>query len=390
MLAVNKKLEQQTEQESASREAEQRFAQLDSELRANKERWQAIIANPFMGITVLDKNQYFVAANSTYQAMVGYTEDELRQFTPLDITPAVDREINRAFFIELQQGVRQHYELTKRLQRKDGELIWIQLYVFGIPDRGSVGMSIDVTEKMRAQHALQVAQEELARSAHVSRMGAMTASIAHEINQPLAAIVGYGSAGLRWLARTPPDLAEVRQSIEEIVREGQRAADVVQSVRSMFKPKEELVRVSVDLNRVISEVLALVEGTLRRQGIIVRTELDETLTSVTGSPVQLQQVLFNLVSNAIDAMHSVAERVILIKTKRENSHEAQVTVEDSGTGIDRENMDRIFGAFFTTKADGLGMGLSICRSIIESHGGRLWAISGHPRGAVFRFTLPAA
>src|SRR5262249_1203214 len=135
------------------------------------------------------------------------------------------------------------------------------------------------------------------------------------------------------LARTPPDLAEVRQSIEEIVREGQRAADVVQSVRSMFKPKEELVRVSVDLNRVISEVLALVEGTLRRQGIIVRTELDETLTSVTGSPVQLQQVLFNLVSNAIDAMHSVAERVILIKTKRENSHEAQVTVEDSGTGI---------------------------------------------------------
>jgi len=390
VLAVNKKLEQQTEQESASREAEQRFAQLDSELRANKERWQAIIANPFMGITVLDKNQYFVAANSTYQAMVGYTEDELRQFTPLDITPAVDREINRAFFIELQQGVRQHYELTKRLQRKDGELIWIQLYVFGIPDRGSVGMSIDVTEKMRVQHALQVAQEELARSAHVSRMGAMTASIAHEINQPLAAIVGYGSAGLRWLARTPPDLAEVRQSIEEIVREGQRAADVVQSVRSMFKPKEELVRVSVDLNRVISEVLALVEGTLRRQGIIVRTELDETLTSVTGSPVQLQQVLFNLVSNAIDAMHSVAERVILIKTKRENSHEAQVTVEDSGTGIDRENMDRIFGAFFTTKADGLGMGLSICRSIIESHGGRLWAISGHPRGAVFRFTLPAA
>jgi signal transduction histidine kinase len=111
---------------------------------------------------------------------------------------------------------------------------------------------------------------------------------------------------------------------------------------------------------------------------------------VTGSPVQLQQVLFNLVSNAVDAMHSAAERVILIKTKRENSHEAQVSVEDSGAGIDREDMDRIFGAFFTTKVDGLGMGLSICRSIIESHGGRLWAISGHPRGAVFRFTLPAA
>src|SRR5262249_32981268 len=135
---------------------------------------------------------------------------------------------------------------------------------------------------------------------------------------------------------------------------------------------------------------ALVQGTLQRHGIIVRTEFDEMLTSVTGSPVQLQQVLFNLVSNAIDAMHSVAERVILIKTKRENGREVQVTVEDSGTGIDQKNMDRIFGAFFTTKVDGLGMGLSICQSIIESHGGRLWATPRHPRGAVFRFTLPAA
>jgi PAS domain S-box-containing protein len=386
---VSKKLEQQTEQDSTPREAEERFAQLERELRAYKEHWQAIVANPFMGITVLDKNQYFVGANSTYQAMVGYTEDELRKLTPLDITPAVDREINRTLFKELQQGVRQHYELTKRLQRKDGELIWIQLYVFGIPDRGSVGMSVDITEKMRAEQALQAAQEELARSAHVSRMGAMTASIAHEINQPLAAIVANGSAGLRWLARTPPDLGEVQKSFEETVREGQRAADVVRSVRSMFKSEEELVRVSIDLNRVICEVLVLVQGTLQRQDIIVRTELDEMLSPVTGSPIQLQQVLFNLVSNAIEAMESAAERVILIKTKLGENREIHVAVEDSGTGIDQKNMDRIFNSFFTTKMNGMGMGLSICRSIIESHGGRLWATPGHPRGAIFRFTLPA-
>jgi len=249
-------------------------------------------------------------------------------------------------------------------------------------------MSIDVTEQMRVQHALQVAQEELARSAHVSRMGAMTASIAHEINQPLAAIVGYGSAGLRWLARTPPDLAEVRQSIEEIVREGQRAADVVQSVRSMFKPKEELVRVSVDLNRLINEVLALVQGTLQKNGIVVRTDLAELPASVTGNPIQLQQVLFNLVSNAIEAMDSVAERMMLIRTRLENGGEVQVTIEDSGSGIDPKVMNQIFRSFFTTKGDGMGMGLSICRSIIESHGGRLWATPGHPRGAVFQFTLP--
>ena len=387
---MSKKLEQQTEKDSAPREDEERFAQLERELRAYKERWQAIVANPFMGITVLDKNQYFVGANSTYQVMVGYTEDELKKLTPLDITPAIDREINRTLFRELQQGIRQHYELTKRLQRKDGELIWVQLYVFGIPDRGSVGMSVDITEKMKAQQAVQAAQEQLARSAHVSRMGAMTASIAHEINQPLAAIVANGSAGLRWLARTPPDLGEVRKSFEETVREGQRAADVVRSVRSMFKSEEELVHVSIDLNQVIREVLALVQGTLQRQGIVVRTELDEMLASVTGSPVQLQQVLFNLLSNAIEAMEPVAERVILIKTKLGESREIHVAVEDSGSGIEQKDMDRIFSSFFTTKMDGMGMGLSICRSIIESHGGRLWATPRQPRGTIFRFTLPAA
>jgi PAS domain S-box-containing protein len=384
---VTKKFEQR-KKESASRDREERLAKLERELRASEERWQAIVANPFMGITILDSNQYFVAANSTYQAMVGYTEAELRKLTPLDITPPVDREVNRALFKEFQQGARQHYELTKRLQRKDGELIWIQLYVFGIPDRGSVGMTFDITEKMDAQHALQLAHEELARSAHVSRMGAMTASIAHEINQPLGAIVANAGAGLRWLARTPPDLAETRESIEQIVREGQRAADVVQSVRSMFKSRD-LERAPVNLNRLVDQVLALVQGTLQRNGIAVRTDLDERPASVTGSPVQLQQVLFNLVSNAIEAMDSVAERVILIQTKVEKSGDVQVTVEDSGGGIDPKNMDRIFGSFFTTKPNGMGMGLSICRSIIESHGGRLWATSSASRGAIFRFTLPA-
>ena len=384
---MNEKNEQ-SELDTVSCDTDERFARLERELRANEERWQAIIANPFMGITILDRDQFFVAANSTYQAMVGYTEDELRKLTPLDITPTVDREINRAFFLELQQGVRQHYELTKRLQRKDGELIWIQLYVFGIPDRGSVGMTIDITEKMRAQHALQIAREELARSAHVSRMGAMTASIAHEINQPLAAIVANAGAGLRWLARTPPELGEARESIEQIVREGQRAAEVVRSVRSMFKSKES-TRVTIDLNTLIREVLTLVQGTLQSNGIVVHTDIDQTLPSVTGNPVQLEQVLFNLVSNAIEAMDSVAERVMQIKTRRQGDREVEVTVEDSGTGIDPKDIDRIFGSFFTTKVDGMGMGLAICRSIIDSHDGRLWASPGHPRGAVFRFTLPA-
>ena len=381
------------EQDAAHRETDKRLSQLEAELRANEERWGAVMANPFMGITVLDRNQYFIMANSTFQEMVGYTNDELKKLTPLDITPEGEREINSTLFEELQEGKRQHFELVKRLQRKDGKLIWIQLYVFGIPDRELVGqhtfgMSFDITEKMQAQDALQVAHAELARSAQVSRMGAMTASIAHEINQPLGAIVANAGAGLRWLARTPPDLSEARANFEQIVRDGRHAAEVIEGLRSIFKSKE-LAHISVNLNQLIHEVLALVQPTLKKHTIIVRTELDEMLGPVTGNRVQLQQVLFNLVSNAIEAMQSAADRKILIKSELESGGEVHVTVEDSGSGIDPKDIDKIFGSFFTTKIEGMGMGLSICRSIIESHGGRLWASPGHSQGAVFRFTLPA-
>ena len=237
------------------------------------------------------------------------------------------------------------------------------------------------------QYALQTGEAELAGYAQASRMGAMTASIAHEVNQPLAAIVANANAALRWMARTPPDVAEARESLEQIVREGQRAAEVIQSVRSMFKSKE-LVRASVDLNQLIHEVLALVQGTLEKHGVVVHTELDEALIPVTGNRVQLQQVLFNLVTNAIEAMELVADRRVLVKSELESGGGVRVTVEDSGTGIDPQVIDQVFTSFFTTKTDGMGMGLSICQAIIESHGGCLWASPGSTRGAVFRFTLP--
>jgi PAS domain S-box-containing protein len=202
-------------QDAAPQGGDMRLVQLERELRANEDRWGAVLANPFMGITVLDKNQYFIMTNSTFQAMVGYTDDELKKITPLDITPASERETNRALFSELQQGKRQHFELVKQLQRKDGKLIWIQLYVFRIADRAATGqhtfgLVFDITEKMQAQDALQDAHAELERSAHVSRMGAMTASIAHEMNQPLTAVVGVASAGSRWLERTPPAIDRAR------------------------------------------------------------------------------------------------------------------------------------------------------------------------------------
>jgi len=231
------------------------------------------------------------------------------------------------------------------------------------------------------QYAPQTGQAELSGYTQASRMGAMTASIAHEVSQPLAAILANANAALRWMARTPPDVAEARESLEQIVREGQRAADVIQSVRSMFKSKE-LARASVDLNQLVQEVLALVQGTLEKHGVVVRTELDEALVPVTGNRVQLKQVLFNLVTNAIE------DRRLLVKSELESGGGVRVTVEDSGSGIDAKVIDQIFTSFFTTKTDGMGMGLSICQAIIESHGGRLWASPSATRGAVFQFTLP--
>jgi signal transduction histidine kinase len=163
---------------------------------------------------------------------------------------------------------------------------------------------------------------------------------------------------------------------------------VLESVRAMFKSKK-LASVPIDMNQLINEVLTLVQGAVKRHDIAVRIELDTAIMPVTGNRVQLQQVLYNLINNAIEAMESVADRTMLVKSEHENSGQVRVTIEDSGTGIEPQHADKIFGSFFTTKADGMGMGLSICRSIIESHGGRLWASPGRSRGAVFQFTLPS-
>src|SRR5499427_8042049 len=212
-----------SKREPARGERVKRFAQLQRDLRTNEERWQAVIDNPFIGITVIDQNHRFIMTNSAFQNMVGYQDEQLKELTPLDITPdGAQREMNRVLFAELQQGGRDHFEQIKQLRRKDGKLIWIQLYVFKIPNRGAVGphtfgMNFDITEKMQAQNALRVAQEELARAAQASRIGAMAASIVHEINQPLTAIATNADAGLRWVDRSPPDLYRIRKSFNQIV-----------------------------------------------------------------------------------------------------------------------------------------------------------------------------
>jgi C4-dicarboxylate-specific signal transduction histidine kinase len=244
-------------------------------------------------------------------------------------------------------------------------------------------------ERRRAEDALRLARVELARVMQMTAASQVAASIAHEINQPLAAIVANGSASLRWLARSTPDLDEVRAALECIVKDGRHASEVIGGIRSMFK-KDGQAGAPLDVNQLIREVFALLQGEIRSQQVLIRSELAEELPPVPANRVQLQQVVVNLIMNAVDAMSTVANRVrsLRVKTEMQGSDYLLITVEDSGTGIDAENIDRIFDAFYTTKSHGMGMGLSICRSIVESHGGRLSVSPAQSHGSIFRVLLP--
>jgi PAS domain S-box-containing protein len=369
-------------------------AAVQMELRTSEERWRSLVDNPIFGVTFLDENHRFITASRTFQNMVGYSDEELRQLTPLDISVPGEREINENFFGQMLQGKRQHYEMIKQLRCKNGKLIWIHLYVFAITDRKSgtqlpFGIAFDITEKKQAQDALLETRTELARVARMNQLAAMTGSIAHEIKQPVAAIVANANAGLRWLERTNPDVNETRAVLQAIVREGHRVDGVINGIRTMFRG-DAAMRAPVDLNKLIREVLVFAQGDHQTWPIEVHTNLDENLPLVSADRVQLQQVIFNLITNAIEAMDAVIDRTrsLRVTSKLKGSDGVIVKIADTGTGIAPENIDRIFDTFFTTKSKGMGMGLAICRSIIEAHGGTLSAAPGDPHGAVFQLILP--
>jgi len=240
-----------------------------------------------------------------------------------------------------------------------------------------------------AEEALNETKEELGRISRVTTMGELTASIAHEVNQPLAGVVTNANASLRWLATDPPNLGEVREAIQRIVRDGNRASEVIARIRALLRKGEPVAR-RLDLNDTIREVVALTQSEADRRGASLQAELAANLPAVTGDRVQLQQVLLNLIVNALDAMNAVAdrERVVCVRTSAPEPKFILVAVEDSGVGIDPEQAARLFDSFYTTKSEGLGMGLSISRSIVEAHGGRLWATPNEGPGARFQFTLP--
>jgi signal transduction histidine kinase len=240
-----------------------------------------------------------------------------------------------------------------------------------------------------AEAAVYEARAQLAHISRVTALGQLTASIAHEVNQPLTAVVTSGNACLRWLAAQPPNLEKARQAVERVVKDASRASEVVGRVRGLAKrssPHKDVL----NINEIVLETLALTRGEIEQNRIVLRTQLSAVLPLVPGDRIQLQQVILNLIINAVESMNPVAEgpRELLVSSAQNEAGEVLLAVCDSGTGLDPGKLDHLFDAFYTTKPEGMGMGLTINRSIIEAHGGRIWATRRVPQGAIFQFTLP--
>lgn len=252
-------------------------------------------------------------------------------------------------------------------------------------------MCEDITERRRTAEVFRETQMELAHANRVATMGQLTASIAHEVNQPIAAVRINAGAALRFLAGSPPDLTEVREALESIINDVDRASAIIDRIRDHVK-KAPRRKDRFDLNVAITEVVALARGEVTKNGVLVQSSLATELPPIEGDRVQMQQVMLNLILNAAEAMGSTSGSVreLSISTQEKHPNDIIVSVGDTGPGIDPAHFDRVFEAFYTTKSSGVGMGLSICRSIIDAHGGRLWTRANAPQGAVFEFTLPMA
>jgi len=285
------------------------------------------------------------------------------------------------------------YDYEHRLLMPDGDIKHLHVRAHRQVEAGEeelVGALMDVTATRKAQEALQIAHTALAHVTRVSTLGEMSASIAHEVNQPLAAIVTNAESSLRWLSRQMPDIEEAGAGIRKIVKDAHRAGEVIRRVRE-FSKKADPLMIPLDINEVVEETVTLLRYEALRHGVAIRLDLDSRLLPVRGDRVQLQQVIINLAVNGMQAMTTVRgrDRVLIMRTQPHQSDRVLVAVEDVGVGVKPENADQLFSAFYTTKPDGLGMGLSICRSIVEAHGGRVWASPRMGPGMSFQFTISA-
>jgi PAS domain S-box-containing protein len=382
------------------------------DLEEREAKIRRLVDANIIGIFMWNLEGEIIEANDAFLQMVEYSREDLLsgRVRWTDLTPPEWRDTSKRAIAELKAtGTLQPYE--REYFRKDGSRVPVLIgaAIFEGSENEGVAFVLDLSEQKRAEEALQKAQAELAHVTRVATLGELTASIAHEINQPLAAVVTNANAGLRWLSRDSPDLAEACEAIRRIIRDGNRAGEVISRMRALFK-KAGTTKERLDINEAIEEVVILAQSQVQRNRVSLQTQLANELPLILGDRIQLQQVILNLLINAIQAMSGVdegprelwvssekvseipgeLEKVTLNDQAVDETECAQVliTVRDSGPGLDPQLVNRLFDAFYTTKPQGLGMGLTISRSIIQAHGGRLWAEANAPRGAVFQFALP--
>jgi PAS domain S-box-containing protein len=365
--------------------------QAEAALRESEEQWKAVFENNPTMYFMVDATDTILSVNPFGAEQLGYTPEELIGGPLEALIHDADRESalkNKATCLE-HLGQTMSWELRK--VRKNGEVLWTRQTgrAMLIKNRPVVLVaSEDITEAKRAADALREMQVELARTNRLEAMGQLTASIAHEVNQPIVATITNANAALRFLDRPAPDLDQAKQALGRILRDGTRAGAVVQRIRSLIK-KEPTRDDCVDMSAAVREVIELSRAEAVKSGVSMQTELAEALPVIRGNRVDLQQVILNLILNAVEAMSEVTEglRELRITTGQTESGDVLVSVSDTGPGLSPVVQENLFKAFYTTKANGLGLGLSICRSTVEAHGGRLSASANAPRGAVFQFTL---
>ena len=367
-------------------------ARLYRDLAEREAKIRRLVDANIIGIYVSQRDGNIVEANDAFLDMVGYDRSDLAagRVRWTDLTPPEWLATTTHAMEEREAtGITQPYE--KEYLRKDGSRVAVLVGAAALDQRRDRGVTfvLDLTERKRAEAAAREMQLELAHANRVATMGQITASIAHEVKQPIAATVTNAQAALRWLGARPPDLDEGRRALARIVKAGMRAGEVIDRIHDLIK-KAPLRKDGVDMNEAIREVIAISDGEAVKNGVSVQTQLAENLPLVQGDRVQLQQVILNLMVNAIQAMGADANgtRELHITTARAEPDSVLVAVKDSGPGITSASVELAFDPFYTTKPGGMGMGLSICRSIVEAHGGGLWASANLPRGAIFHFTVP--
>jgi PAS domain S-box-containing protein len=368
--------------------AETALHELASGLEAKIRR---LVDANIIGIVFWNLEGRVIEANEAFLRMVGYGREDLvsGRVSWREITPDKWREADEQALAELAAtGVCEPFE--KEYSRKDGSHVPVLVgaaFLEGSRDE-VVAFVLDLTERKLAEETLRKTRAELAHVARVTTMGELVTSIAHEVKQPLAAILTNAQVCLRWLTRDVPNLEEVRKAAELIARDGKRASDVISRIRALVR-KAGSEKEQLNINQAIEEMVHLTEDEALRKGVVLRTELAADLPFVLGDRVQLQQVLLNLIINGVEAMSSVADgrRDLLVYSRLHESKQVLVGVQDFGVGIESENLKKIFDPFYTTKSQGMGMGLAISRSIVENHGGKLWASPNDGPGATFKFTL---